>query len=55
MTVNAAGVSQADSLPALIAAAQPFFGREMKETEVLSKLAIREGQVDVGTPSSVPN
>lgn len=54
MTVNAAGVSQADSLPALIAAATPFFGRDMQEPEVLSKLAVREGQVDVGSPSVVP-
>jgi hypothetical protein len=53
MTVNATGVSQLQSMPALIAAAGPYFGRDMAESEVMTKRATREGQVEVGTPTVV--
>jgi hypothetical protein len=53
MTVAAAGVSEQQSLPALMAAAAPYFGRDMREAEVLSRRSVREGFVDVGTPTVV--
>lgn len=36
MTVSASGVSQRESLPRLIEMAGPFFGREMKEPEIVT-------------------
>lgn len=53
MTVAAQGVSQVQTLPTLVLSAAPYFGREMTEPEVLSKRAIREGTVEVGTPTVV--
>jgi hypothetical protein len=53
MTVSARGVSQEQSLPALLLSAGPFFGREMKEPEIISKRAVREGNVEMGTPTVV--
>ena len=53
MTVGARGVSQPQSVPTLIAAATPYFGRDMPEAEVLSKHALPEGKVEIGTPVEV--
>lgn len=53
MTVAADGVSQEQTLPTLVASAAPFFGRDMPEAEILSKRALREGTVEVGTPTVV--
>lgn len=53
MTVAASGVSQEQTLPTLIASAAPYFGRDMPEPEILSKRAVRDGQVEVGTPTVV--
>ena len=53
MTVAAQGVSQEQSLPTLVLSAAPFFGKEMVGPEILSKRAIREGSVEVGTPTVV--
>ena len=53
MTVAAQGVSQEQSLPTLVLSAAPYFGREMAEPEILSKRAVREGTVEVGTPTVV--
>ncbi len=50
MTVAAQGVSQDQTLPTLIASAAPFFGKEMTEPEILTKRAVPEGQVEIGTP-----
>ncbi len=50
MTVAAKGVSQEQTLPALIATAAPYFGREMDEAETLIKRPVRDGKVEVGTP-----
>lgn len=56
MTVAAQGVSQEQTLPTLVLSAAPFFGQDMAETEILSKRAMREGTVEVGTPTVVePN
>lgn len=53
MTVAAEGVSQVQSLPTLVLSAAPYFGREMTEPEILSKRALREGTVEIGTPTVV--
>ncbi len=53
MTVAAQGVSQEQTLPTLIVSAAPFFGREMGEPEILTKRAVPDGQVEVGTPTVV--
>ena len=46
MTVSSAGVSQEQTLPALIISAAPYFGRDMQEPEVFNQR--REGHVNVG-------
>lgn len=53
MTVSARGVSQRQAMPAMILGAGPFFGREMKEPEIVSKRAVPEGSVEIGTPTVV--
>lgn len=53
MTVAAQGVSQAQTMPALILNAAPFFGQDMSEPEILSRRAVPEGQVEIGTPTVV--
>lgn len=53
MTVASRGVSQQQSLPALVLNAGPFFGREMKEPEILFKRTVREGSIEMGTPTVV--
>ena len=53
MTVADAGVSQEQTLPTLIASAAPYFGKDMPEPEILSKRAVRDGTVEVGTPTVV--
>lgn len=50
MTVAAQGVSQEQTLPTLIASASPYFGKDMSEAETLTKRAVPEGQVEIGTP-----
>lgn len=50
MTVNAHGINQLDSLPTLIIAAAPYFGKEMDSSALINRRVVREGQVDVGTP-----
>ena len=52
MTVNSKGISQLQSLPTLIASAAPYFGRDMPESEILSKRA-KEGEITIGTPTVV--
>lgn len=51
MTVAAAGVSEEQTLPALIATAAPYFGRDMTAPEIFAKRAVREGNVELGTPT----
>ena len=53
MTVAAQGVSQEQTLPTLIVSAAPFFGKEMTEPEILTKKAVPEGKVEIGTPTVV--
>jgi len=54
MTVNAVGVSMREALPTLIVTSAPYIGRDMKDAEVLSKRVYREGRVEIGTPTVVP-
>jgi hypothetical protein len=55
MTVAAQGVSQEQTLPTLVLSAAPYFGKDMAETEVLTKRAVRDGTVEIGTPVVVPS
>lgn len=54
MTVAASGISQDQSMPTLITTAGPFFGKDMADAEIIVKRAVREGTVEVGTPTVVP-
>ena len=53
MTVAAAGVSPQQSLPTLIHNAAPYFGKDMDSAAILSRRTMREGKVEVGTPTVV--
>ncbi|HWA09067.1 MAG TPA: hypothetical protein VG838_06330 [Opitutaceae bacterium] len=53
MTVDSKGVAMLDTIPTLIDTAAPYFGREMDEPETLMKHALKEGKVEVGTPTVV--
>ena len=53
MTVAAQGVSQDQTLPTLIVAAAPFFGKDMSEPELITKKATPEGSVEIGTATVV--
>ena len=53
MTVNSSGISMTESLPSLIASAGPYFGREMPEPVTLTRRMVREGRVEVGTPTVI--
>jgi hypothetical protein len=55
MTVAAEGVSQVQTLPALVLAASPYFGKDMAEPELLTKRPVPEGSVEIGTPVVVPS
>jgi len=53
MTVASAGVNQEISVPTLVLSAAPFFGKEMTGPEIISKRSMREGTVEVGTPTVI--
>lgn len=55
MTCNAQGVSQEQSIPTLIASAGPYFGKEMPEPEILTKRSVRDGKVEIGPATVVPD
>lgn len=54
MTVASTGISMPETLPALISAAGPYFGRDMTEPEIVAQKVNREGKVEIGTPTVVP-
>ncbi|MEO6569428.1 MAG: hypothetical protein ABIO94_11750 [Opitutaceae bacterium] len=54
MTVNTKGVSMAETLIPLVAAAAPFFGHETPEPQINVSRVPRNVRVDVGTPTVVP-
>ena len=47
LTVSAIGVSMTDSLPALVLTGGPFFGRDLKESEILFR-RVQRGVVELG-------
>ena len=51
LTVSARGVSMTDSLPALVLTGAPYFGRDLKESEILFR-NVRRGVVELG-PSKI--
>ncbi len=53
MTVAAQGVSQEQTLPTLIATAAPYFGKDMTEPEILTRRPVKDGNVEIGTPTVV--
>ncbi len=53
LTVAANGVSQKQSLPSLISYSAPYFGREMKEAEIVRLPAVPAGHVKMGDPKVV--
>ncbi len=54
ITVNARGISQIEVLPSLIIAGGDFFGKDMEQMQVVGA-RLREGRVDVGTPTVMPD
>ena len=48
MTVNSSGIAMPETLPALITAAAPYFGKDMAEVEVLGQRINRAGAVRLG-------
>jgi len=53
MTVNSIGISMPESLPPLLAAAGPYFGKDMTDAVTITQRISREGHVKVGTPTVV--
>lgn len=53
MTVNSDGVSQLEAIPMLVSVAAPYFGRDMTESETISKKAPTKSQVEVGDPTLI--
>lgn len=53
MTVASRGVTQQGSLPTLVATAGPFFGKETDVAQVIPRHTLREGSVELGTPTVV--
>ena len=54
MSLPAADVTMAEVLPALIKVGGPLFGRETIGPKVVDVPNVREGRVEVGTPTVVP-
>lgn len=50
MSTSSQGVSLEETLPALVIGGAGFFGREMKEAEVVAKIIDRTGRVEIGEP-----
>jgi hypothetical protein len=53
MTVNAQGVSVQQALPTVVASASQYFGRELKEPEIVIRRVVPDGKVELGTPTVV--
>jgi hypothetical protein len=53
MTVSANGVSQLEAIPMMISVSTPYLGRDMPESEIISKRAVLKGQVEMGAPTVV--
>ncbi len=48
LSVDSTGIAMADSLPALVVSAAPFFGRDMSEAATLVRRVQRQGEVKLG-------
>ncbi|MEO7412770.1 MAG: hypothetical protein ABIZ81_05385 [Opitutaceae bacterium] len=55
LTVNSLGVNMLETVPALIATGGAYFGRETETPVVINKRVSRDGRVEVGTPTVVPD
>jgi hypothetical protein len=53
MTVGSQGVWMKNAIPAVVATAGPYFGKEMTESVVVHQKVIPQGKVDVGQPRVV--
>jgi hypothetical protein len=53
MTVMSQGVQMKKAVPAVVASAGKYFGREMTEPAIIHHSATPEGKVEVGTPTVV--
>lgn len=53
VTVTSQGVTQAQTLPTMIATAGPFFGKETDGAEIIGRHTIPRGRVEIGTPTVV--
>jgi hypothetical protein len=53
MTVNSTGISMTESLTPLIAAAAPYFGKDMPEVATISRQISRDGKVEIGTATVI--
>lgn len=51
MTVNSDGVAQLEAIPVMINVSAPYFGKEMAESEIITKPAVQKGRVEIGTPT----
>lgn len=54
MTVPSQGLTQELSLPSLVLAAGPHFGRDMDGPAIIQRRIVPEGKAEVGTPTVVP-
>ena len=55
LTVNSLGVNMTESVPPLIASAGPYFGHETKDPVVITKRVLKDGSVEVGPLTVVPD
>ncbi len=55
MTTNSAGISMVETLPALIESGAPYFGHAMSQPTILERHLEREGHVEIGTPTVMPD
>ncbi|MEO5961027.1 MAG: hypothetical protein ABIR80_18120 [Opitutaceae bacterium] len=53
MTVTTQGVTQEQTLPTLVLTAAPFYGKETNGAEIIARRTVREGSVELGTPTVV--
>jgi hypothetical protein len=55
MSTNSEGIAMAETLPALIQSGAPYFGHAMAQPTILQGHLEREGHVEVGTPTVMPD
>jgi hypothetical protein len=55
MTVSSNGLAQEQSVPAMIATAAPFFGRDMTEPEIVVRRVLNETNIKIGEAVVVPD